>query len=169
MGRIAAIALLVIAGTIGIFHLMDEWPGAEAPIFLAGLAVAAVVSLLAYFVSHRTVGRINPFEVYLWLLVALVLCVILGSVLQMLGPTFLVILTISLVPAGAFAWWRQSQKAQSDQRAEMGLCSTCGYDLRATDALCPECGSPLPAEIERIRRIREELSKAREQPPPQKT
>jgi hypothetical protein len=42
-----------------------------------------------------------------------------------------------------FVLWlvRTRRRARQTRRAAMGLCPTCGYDLRATPGRCPECGT----------------------------
>jgi hypothetical protein len=53
------------------------------------------------------------------------------------------------LPAAAFALppalWLQRRRKRSarEQRRDKGLCVACGYDLRGSAALCPECGSPI--------------------------
>jgi hypothetical protein len=44
------------------------------------------------------------------------------------------------VPLGAWlATYRRRKRLR--RRAEAGLCRACGYDLRATPGMCPECGT----------------------------
>lgn len=40
-------------------------------------------------------------------------------------------------------WTRRSRRRQ------LGLCHSCGYDLRASNDLCPECGTRLTSNAER--------------------
>lgn len=51
-------------------------------------------------------------------------------------PSWFVAASFGLLPA---VWWRGHLKRRGIARA--GLCRNCGYDLRATPARCPECGT----------------------------
>jgi hypothetical protein len=44
----------------------------------------------------------------------------------------------ALLPA---AWLLRLPQRRRRRRIQRGLCANCGYDLRATPHLCPECGS----------------------------
>jgi hypothetical protein len=42
-----------------------------------------------------------------------------------------------------------SYRSPAERRLAKGLCPKCGYDIRATPARCPECGSFIPVTIPR--------------------
>jgi hypothetical protein len=55
-------------------------------------------------------------------------------------PHWSLALVLGVLPA-AWLWrWRVLRR-----RARVGLCKSCGYDVRATPGRCPECGTPSPA------------------------
>jgi hypothetical protein len=58
-------------------------------------------------------------------------------------PDWAVVLLLVIAPCVAGAKARRRWRAH---RLEMGLCTTCGYDLRATPDRCPECGTVASAK-----------------------
>ncbi len=41
-------------------------------------------------------------------------------------------------------------RRRSQDKKRLGLCPTCGYDLRASKGRCPECGTPIPTQSSTI-------------------
>jgi hypothetical protein len=105
--------------------------------------------------NFRLAGTgLNPVVVYgsLFLLVA---CWFVGAyLLSIFGPFFALFVMFGLFGT---AFVLSQKQAREESRINMGLCPRCGYDLRANNDRCPECGTAIPEQILRWRRLRPPL------------
>ena len=92
----------------------------------------------------------NPFAVYGMLFVLAVLWCAVAGLLAAVGPGGAFLLAALLCVAPLLVSGARKARAQ---RVTGGLCGGGGYDLRASEERCPECGSPLADEIRRRRRL----------------
>ena len=56
------------------------------------------------------------------------------------------VLAAFAAPLPAYVFLRERNHRRRTRRAQLGQCSRCGYDLRATPGRCPECGADAPPQ-----------------------
>ena len=83
------------------------------------------------------------------------------AISQVVPVEYVVGLTVVLAIIVATVRYRR-RKHERALLALSGRCEHCRYDLRASEHRCPECGSDLPEELARRRRIAEELRAQRQ-------
>jgi hypothetical protein len=66
------------------------------------------------------------------------------GMLELVGVPFFGLLLVWVL---AYAVVRRLRRAPP-----IGLCASCGYDLRATSRRCPECGTVMPANVDSLPR-----------------
>ena len=71
---------------------------------------------------------------------ALNLAVVAISIPLMLRYGACVVLPPALLVCGLISYLMPQRDSLWQQRASRGLCTNCGYDLRASIIRCPECG-----------------------------
>jgi hypothetical protein len=92
----------------------------------------------------------NPILVYASALGLVFFWVFGAYALSLFGPIFALLLTAGIIGSASHFTRRQSIRSA---RASAGFCAKCGYDLRASFERCPECGDPIPEDLQRRRRL----------------
>lgn len=64
-----------------------------------------------------------------------------GMTYQILVPIWVLVLASGVFPFVRAVRWKRKRVA-----GRTGHCVKCGYDLRASNDRCPECGTPIPAK-----------------------
>jgi hypothetical protein len=131
--------------------------------------VTLLIVLLAGFATidwlvTRHLAVVSPVRVYLLLVTAGLLTAWGVYLFAQLGP----LLAFGLAAALGLTLLVASHLRRPHTRRAReaaGLCTECGYDLRASTDRCPECNAPLPESTTRRRRIADEIRAARGIPP----
>jgi len=75
--------------------------------------------------------------------------------IELCFATWLIFGVAGAYPFCRLAWWliSQSTKRRRVRRLQMGYCQLCGYDLRASTDVCPECGAAIASEAVNVRKL----------------
>jgi hypothetical protein len=130
-----------------------------------GDVVLRTLGVLAGFaVIDRLISRgqayPGPFRVYALLGVLTMLLGLGAYTLSFLGPAGVLALVTLLGSATVIATILKRPHLRETREAA-GLCTACGYDLRATEDRCLECNTRIPEYLRRRRRIAADLRSLR--------
>jgi hypothetical protein len=125
---------------------------------VAGSAICLVLFALIAGLAYGDVK--TAVSTCLWLVGGFSL--VLGAIwfFGALGPRGTIALALVLAIITGIMVYRRGEGLRR-RREQAGLCDQCGYDLRQSFDRCPECGSDIPEDLVRRRRIAAELSRRR--------
>ena len=149
-------SLLTVAGMWTLLFVTDLGSAWGA---LVTISVLAGLVTLDWLVT-RHLAILSPVRVYLVLALAVVCFAWAVHWFSYLGPVTTLLLALGL--GGLVLALTLIRKPHTRRaREDAGLCTECGYDLRASEDRCPECNAPLPESLTRRRRIAEKIRAAR--------
>jgi hypothetical protein len=126
----------------------------------ADTVVRSLLILFAFVVIDRLVSGGHPYPSPLRvaaLFAALLMFIGLGAYsLSFLGAAG-VLAVVTLLSAVTLTATLLRRPNLRDAREAAGLCTECGYDLRASEDRCPECNARIPEYLARKRRIAAEF------------
>jgi hypothetical protein len=153
------IVFISVAGIFGLLLAATDRHAAPGDWLLPACVVAGFVVTFAFGRALAPRTHVNPIVACAMLggTVGIMLAVVM--LMSALGPDITLLgLICLLVPTIVHG----HRLRRSRQWLDAGCCPRCGYDLRASSDRCPECGGPVPDDLLRRRRIRDDIRRARE-------
>lgn len=152
---VLAMLLCAAIGWVGIALCANGALGFWPAIFLVGGAYFVL------YLTSRWISEINSLGVTSLLGLLGVMFASICRLLSYVPAVFLIFILLVLAVTTGVAYASIFRRRwQQDIWVQTGMCMQCGYDLRASDERCPECGAALPEYLTRLRRLRSNTTPA---------